>query len=324
MIYADNPCLPVGGYGNEQIPGRFREATDLAGFWSHWKYSREDRGFRMLLARTPYVAVWDDHEVANDFGPLRDTRDQPPYTPGVHLLPLGLEAFLDYNPIDESARTPKRLYRSLRWGRHLELFVLDTRQYRDAATQEDLPERPKTMLGREQLTWLEERLAASDATWKVIVSSVPMSVPTGYPPEFGRDGWANHDRTTGYENELRSILRFAQRRGIRNQLWIVTDVHFGAVFSYEPFEDAPDFRVHEILAGPLHAALFPNRAFDASLGAERLFLFGPESMHAVKTYEEARRWFNFAGLEIDEAGALGAQLIDISGRVLFGIVLRPR
>jgi alkaline phosphatase D len=43
------------------------------------------------------------------------------------------------------------------------------------------------MLGREQLAWLKSRLAASRATWKLIVSSVPMSIPTGFPPA-GRDG----------------------------------------------------------------------------------------------------------------------------------------
>src|SRR5215207_6657570 len=58
-------------------------------------------------------------------------------------------------------------------------------------------DRPKTMLGREQLTWLKESLAASDATWKVIVSSVPMSIPTGFPVSGGRDGWANHNEPSG-------------------------------------------------------------------------------------------------------------------------------
>ena len=42
----------------------------------------------------------------------------------------------------------------------------------DVATDSDAA--PKTMLGREQLTWLKDTLAASDATWNVIVSSVPI------------------------------------------------------------------------------------------------------------------------------------------------------
>jgi alkaline phosphatase D len=193
MIYADNACDPLGRYGNVQVPGGFGPAAELAAFWAHWRYNRGDAASQRLLASTSYVGVWDDHEVVNDFGPLNDTRSTPPYTPGVHLLPIGLEAFLDYTPIAVAPNTPKRLYRSLRWGKHLELFVLDTRQYRDANMAADRADRPKTMLGREQLTWLKESLAASDATWKVIVSSVPMSIPTGFPPAGGRDGWANFD-----------------------------------------------------------------------------------------------------------------------------------
>ena len=64
------------------------------------------------------------------------------------------------------------LYRSLRWGRHLELFVLDTRSYRDPNSALDSQQQPKTMLGSEQLAWLKDGLASSSATWKVIVSSV--------------------------------------------------------------------------------------------------------------------------------------------------------
>src|SRR4029453_9280114 len=169
MIYADNACDPVGRYGNAQVPGGFGPATDLPGFWAHWRYNRADAASQRLLESTGYVGVWDDHEVVNDFGPLSDTRTTPPYTPGGPLLPLGLDAFLDYTPIAVAPNTPKRLYRSLRWGKHMELFVLDTRQYRDANIAPDSPDRPKTMLGREQLTWLKESLAASDATWKVVV-----------------------------------------------------------------------------------------------------------------------------------------------------------
>jgi alkaline phosphatase D len=201
MIYADNACDATGRYGNDQIGG-LGVAVDLAGFWEHWRYSRGDSASQRLLASTSYVGVWDDHGVVNDFGPLTDAPTAPPYT-GAHLLPIGLDAFLDYTPL-AAPSAPKRLYRSLRWGRHLELFVLDTRQYRDANSAVDSAARPKSMLGQEQLAWLKQGLATSKATWKVIVSSVPLSIPTGFPPTNGRDGWANFDQQTGFARERRS------------------------------------------------------------------------------------------------------------------------
>src|SRR4051812_40688902 len=240
MIYADNGCASVGMYGNNQIPGDAGPAEDLAAFWAHYHYARSEPKLQQLLAGTDYFGVWDDHEVVNDFGPSTDIG----VLPGVHLMPIGLRAFLDYTPVAQSA--PDRLYRTFRWGRNAQVFALDTRQYRDPNFMEDSDANPKTMLGAEQLPWLKQELMSSDATWKVIVSSVPMSIPTGFPPTNGRDGWANYDQSTGYEHELLDILRFMHDHGIRNTVWITTDVHFGEAFRYRPFPADPSFEVNEL------------------------------------------------------------------------------
>jgi alkaline phosphatase D len=318
MIYADNGCTATGLYGNAQVPGP-GPAPDLATYWAHWRYNRADGASQRLLESTSYVGVWDDHEVVNDFGPLNDTRDTPPYTPGVHLLPIGLEAFVDYTPIAIAQNTPKRLYRSLRWGKNLELFVLDNRQYRDANAASDDPARPKTMLGREQLTWLKESLAASDATWKVIVSSVPMSIPTGFPATGGRDGWANFDQTTGFEQELLDILRFMEQHSIVNTVWITTDVHFAEVFRYRPFAANPGFVVHELATGPLNAGIFPNAAFDTTLNPT--VLFGPRPAASPTTWEQAKDGFNFGTVEVDRHGELTAAVVNTAGQTLYSLTL---
>jgi alkaline phosphatase D len=322
MIYADNACGATGLYGNAQLAGAFGPAIDLAGFWAHWRYSRADPASRRLLASTSYVGVWDDHEVINDFGPATDVGSAPPYPPDLHLLPIGLRAFLNYTPV---ASAP-RLYRSLRWGRHLELFVLDTRSYRDANNAPDSPQQPKTMLGHEQLAWLKEGLVRSDATWKVIVSSVPMSIPTGFPPTNGRDGWANFDPppATGYENELLDILRFMAENGVDNPVWITTDVHFAEAFRYSPFPARPDFAVHEIATGPLNAGIFPNRNFDETLNPEVLFFHGPASPADVTSWDQAKRWFNFGTLEVGAGGELKAGVVDTAGEPQFSLTLAPR
>ncbi len=323
MIYADDLCDAVGHYGNPQIPASFGQATDLDGFRAHWRYSRADPGLRRLLASTAYFAIWDDHEVLNDVGPLHDTRDEPPYRAGEHLLPLGLTAMLEQNPVGEDPLTPKRLYRSIRWGQHLELLLLDTRQYRDANSAPDSPGQPKTLLGREQLTWLKQRLAGSDATWVVVASSVPLSIPTGWPPEGGRDGWANLDGQGGFEQELRGILEHAAANGRHRLLFIGADAHFGAAFRYQPFPERPEFAVHEVIAGPLSAGINSTSEFDPDLGAERLFLHAPESRDAVTDYAEARKWFSFGELRIDAAGELTATLRGVDGEPLYTLRLTP-
>ncbi|MCC7538994.1 MAG: alkaline phosphatase D family protein, partial [Deltaproteobacteria bacterium] len=320
MIYADGTCLAHGGYGNPQVPGEFPRSTRLSHFRAHWAYNREDPHSRALLARTPYLAVWDDHEIANDAGPFHDRSTADLSIP---LMRMALRSFLEWNPVAEPAATPGRLYRSIRWGRHLELIVLDTRQYRDPNYAPDTAERPKTMLGREQRMWLEERLR-SDATWKVVVSSVPMSIPTGQD-SFGRDGWANEEGPTGFERELVAILRYAHAIGIRNMLWISTDAHFGAGFRYRPFAEDPAFVVHEIITGPLNAALFPSDRLDSTLRPERLFHHGPEDAGAVRDLDTALSWMTYGLVQIDERGRLTVSVHRVAtGEQVFAQTLTPR
>jgi alkaline phosphatase D len=317
MIYADSPCLADGRYGNRQVPGPPGPASDLPAFWAHWKYNRADAASQQLLAATPYYAVWDDHEVANDFGPREDVGPSPPYPPDLHLLPLGRKAFLDYNPFPDTA---PQLYRTVRWGKHLELFILDTRSHRDANGRPDDPGRPKTMLGPDQLRWLKDRLLRSDATWKVIVSSVPLAVSTCVP--HGCDGWGSFDQRTGFHYELLDILRFMQAHNLRNHLWISTDIHFVEVLRYVPFSDDPAFQSYEIDTGPLNAGVFPKSEVDTQLHPTQLFTY-PESADPAEGFAAATSWFNFGLIQIDERGGLHVAVINTSGTTLYSLALGP-
>lgn len=347
MIYADFTCEATGLYGNAQVPGEFGPSADMPNYWAHWRYNREDPGYQQMLARIPYYAIWDDHEVTNDFGPLH-VAPGPIKDNEKPLIALGLAAFLDYNPIAEHAETPKRIYRSFRWGKHVELVILDTRQYRDANFAPDDPKTPKSMLGREQLAWLKDTLARSDATWKIVISSVPLSVPTGVSPQIpkedvaafmqvtgldkklthmnrsgGSDSWANYEQGAGFEQELMDILRFMQQRGINNNIWLTTDVHFAAAFRYTPFTDAPSFHPREYISGPLSALLFPNRLFDTTLGTEQVFFYGAEKFTDVRSYAAAKPWFNYGTVAVDEAGNLTVEIHKVDGTVVYQETLRP-
>ncbi len=312
MIYADDVCLEQGYYGNRQVPGTFGPATDIAGYWAHWRYNREDLHHTNALAKAGYYPVWDDHEVVNDAGPQHDTRQQPPYNPDVHLMPIGLRAFLDYNPIGDGESN--QLYRSARWGKHLELFLLDTRQFRDANALPDTGRQPKTMLGAKQLAWLIKHVSESDATWKIVVSSVPISIPTG-------DSWADSGRYGGFEREIHDLLNTFAQVDVRGLLWLTTDVHFAAAFRYRPHPKHPTWTTHELITGPMNARLFPTRAFDDSLGTERLMFHGPPDADTVRNWDEAKHWMNFGRVEIAADGRLRAHVISASGEILYTLDL---
>lgn len=304
MIYADDWCEATGLYGNAQVPGDFAASAELPDLRAHWRYAREDPGLARLLASTTYSAVWDDHEVANDFG-----ADDP-------RLPAGLRVFREYNPVD--AGHPARLHRALRWGRHLELFVLDTRQHRDPNTAVDSA--AKSLLGDAQREWLIAGLRSSEATWKIVVSSVPLAIPTG-ADDGRRDGWAGFEGDTGFEHELRTILDAVGPSRLGSVVWITTDVHFATVLRHHPIPGRREVSMLEAVVGPLNAGLFPKRELDDSLRPEVRFFHGPASPDAVADYADALRWFNFGELEVDAEGRLTLRVLDVEGEELYAETL---
>ena len=256
-MYADHRCR-----GPEVEPGADFVATTLAGFRAKHRYHRADPALGKLLSQTSVSAIWDDHEVRNDFaGP-----DEP-------LMPLGRQAFLDYWPLLPPTTEPTQLYRKLRWGRLLEVFILDTRQYRSANRDLDGP--AKTMLGGEQRRWLIDEVTASTAVWKVIVTSVSLSVPTG---RTHRDSWSNasvwgvpQENSTGFAVERDTILRIFRQRGVRNLVFLTADVHHAELIRHHP---TPEYSFHEFIAGPLAASHGRPRPLDAALNPRTLFARG--------------------------------------------------
>ena len=317
MVYADSRCRTVGRLGNAQIATPTGPARDVDAFRRHWHYARDDALHRRFLAGVPYYATWDDHEVLNNFGPAEDEVQVTPESPPIRLMPMGRDVFLEQNPIRLNAEEPGRIYRSVRWGRHLHLFILDTRQYREPSTVKDDAERPKSMLGQAQRQWLIDAAGSSDATWQVIVSSTPMAIPVG-PPE-ARDGWASGDGDTGYARELRQIIDDLRAAGVVNVIWLSADVHFATFFRHQIDEG---YEVFEAIAGPLNAKVFPRPEFDSDLGTERLFMH-PERGD-MTSFDAALKWFNFGLLEIDASGQAVVRYVDATGRDLWDVTLPAR
>jgi alkaline phosphatase D len=247
LIYGDDRCpSPPNAPGGDFL------ATTLGQYRDKHRYQRADPALQRLLAVMPVYAVWDDHEVRNNFS-----------GPSEPLMPVGRQALLEYWPIPAPPEEPTRLYRKVRRGADLELFILDTRQYRSPNGEFDGP--AKTMLGLAQRDWLLEGLARSTATWKVVATSVTLSTPKpGGKLSPGNDSWARGADGTGFQAELRMIINTILDRHVRNVVWLAADVHFVQVNAYDPDGDGiVDF--HEFVCGPLSAApgkvLPPDPAF---------------------------------------------------------------
>jgi alkaline phosphatase D len=203
--------------GDTIYADRGGSARRLEEFWQKYRANRSDPFSQNCFSTTSVYAIWDDHEVEDDYRP-----DDP-------LAPIGRKAFLDYWPICCPLSEPERIYRSVHWGSGMELFLLDARQYRD-------PKRT-TMLGAKQKEWLLNGLAQSTATFKFIATSVPMS-------------GGGSDRWDGYPKERKEILRFISEKKLRGVVFLSADLHCAAITKIPKSGGLLD-----ITSGPLAAPL---------------------------------------------------------------------
>jgi len=289
-IYADQAC---GGAAHVRMPTSV--AASLEDFRAKHRYNRSDPAVQAFFRTTSVYPIWDDHEVRNNFGPTDP------------LMPAGLRAFQEYFPVAGPTGEPQRLYRSRRWGRHVEIFVLDTRQYRSPNATPDGPD--KTMLGAAQRRWLVEAAAASDATWKLVVSSVPLGIFTG-----GRvaDSWSSANvlgyprgSGTGFAHERDWMLAALHARGVRNVVFLSGDVHHAELIRHEP---RPGHVVHEFIAGPLSARQGYPRFLDRSLHSRSLDSLGFA--------------LNFGEIVADSR-SLTARIVDATGTIRARTTLHP-
>jgi alkaline phosphatase D len=157
----------------------------------HAQY-KSDADSKTLHARMPLIAVWDDHEIANDaFNGGAENHD--PATEGgwAERREAALQAYHEWMPIRTGAER-SRIYRSFNFGNLVHLHMLDTRLIgRDqqigigalaglegpaaqAAATAAYTSPARQLLGAEQQSWLQGQLASSTATWQVLGQQVLM------------------------------------------------------------------------------------------------------------------------------------------------------
>ena len=129
--------------------------------------------------------TWDDHEVDNNYASDIPEDDQ---TPEQLLLrrAAAYQTYYEFMPVRlpvgrQGPAMP--IHRRLRFGRLMEMNVLDTRQYRSDRSCGD-GRQPRctehldsnrTLLGSAQKNWLYDSLANADATWNVLAQQIMMA-----------------------------------------------------------------------------------------------------------------------------------------------------
>ncbi|WP_338676149.1 alkaline phosphatase D family protein [Streptomyces sp. SCSIO 30461] len=234
----------TGGYPEDKYVVRRHEPAheilSLADYRTrHGKY-KTDTDLQAMHAAHPLIAIWDDHEIANDAW----SGGAENHTPGAEgdyaaRAAAAKQAYFEWMPVRTA--TEGTVYRRLRFGKLADLHLLDLRSFRSqqasvGSGKVDDPER--TITGRAQLDWLKSGLASSDATWKLVGTSVmispvafgslpahllgPIAELLGLPTE----GLAiNVDQWDGYTDDRKELLKHLTDRGVKNTVFLTGDIH---------------------------------------------------------------------------------------------------
>ncbi|HXG09878.1 MAG TPA: alkaline phosphatase D family protein [Gemmataceae bacterium] len=176
--------------------------------------------------RVPGYWEKDDHDThANDCWPTQNPKFMLPFT-----FADGLRVYREQVPMGEKP------YRTFRWGKGLQIWLVEGRDFRSPNTMPDGPD--KTIWGKEQKEWLKKTLLASDADWKVLISPTPIVGPDR------AQGKADNHANAAFAHEGDEIRRWFQKNLPDNFFVCCGDRHW----QYHSVH--PETKVHEFSCGP--------------------------------------------------------------------------
>ncbi|SCD73631.1 alkaline phosphatase D [Streptomyces sp. BvitLS-983] len=333
-IYADNPIEPRVTLADGRIwrnittEEKAKVAETLDEFRGNFRYNLLDAPLRRFNARVPWIVQWDDHEVHNNWYPGQ-LLDDDRYTEkrADVLAARALRAFGEYFPVSTlPARTADRagrVYRVLRHGPLLDVFVLDMRSHRRPNSPGREADDTVGILGAEQLAWLKRELSRSRAVWKVIASDMPLGlVVLDADKHVEAVAQGDPGAPLGRELQIAELLRHIKDRRITGTLWLTADVHYTSAQHYRPeraaFRDFAPF--WEFVTGPLAAGGFPAVGLDATFGPDQVFVQAPDRANVSPA--ESPQYFGEVGIDAG-SGELTVQLHAEGGRTLFRKTLQP-
>lgn len=335
-IYADGPIraevkLPDNKvWKNVTIAEKDKVAETLGEFRAAHKYNFMDDNLRAFNAEVPIFVQWDDHEVTNNWSSSKELPATYKERDINLLAARAARAFHEMYPMRESIVEPGRLYRTISYGPHLDVFMLDERSYRGPngpnLQSEYAPD--AWFLGPDQLAWLKRALLNSRATWKVIASDMPLSIIVydDAANKKGSEAFAQGDGPArGRELEVADLLRFIKASGIVNTVWLTADVHYAAAHYYNPdkaqFQDFNPF--WEFVSGPLHAGTFGPNELDNTFGPEVKFIKAPGADKQNLPPSAGMQFFGH--VKIDGAGGqMTVTLRDRADVALWSTTLDPK
>jgi len=190
------------GTGDNVYYDHMPRATTRAGIRKKWHEQFVQQRYVELFSRVPTYWEKDDHDFRFD------DCDNTNRLLGINepSAPLGRRTFLEQLPVTAPEDREAVTYRTHRIGRHLQVWLLEGRDYRSPNNMPDGPK--KTLWGKRQLEWLKKTLLESDASFRIIISPTPLIGPDD---KRKRD---NHTNIGGFRYEGDAFLEWFAGNGL--------------------------------------------------------------------------------------------------------------
>lgn len=221
------------------------ETRTLANYRQKHSQYKTDKDLQAAHAIAPWLVVFDDHEVENNWA------NEVPEKPDPHFVERRKAAFQAYyenmplRAFSQPHGKDMQLYRRYQWGQLANFHMLDTRQFRDdqacgdgvKAGCSDREKPTRTITGTEQEKWIVDGFSKTTARWDILGQQVFFSkidLTPGAEEGYNMDAW---DGYTASRDRIASALSDSK---VRNGVVLTGDVHEHWAAEIKRTHDKPD------------------------------------------------------------------------------------
>ncbi len=224
------------------------QAITLDDYRAFHAAAKTDPHLQAAHAIAPWLMVWDDHEVVNDY-----RGDHPIFgsTAEAHVARrrAAYQAYFEHMPLRRRARPidgAMQLYQRSVFGDLAQFDMLDTRQYRSDHPCHgpkgetpywiscDVSDPNRTILGMPQEKWLARGYGIGGAKWNFLVQSTQL---TPFTSEKEGIVLSSSDRWDAYPAARTRLFELIKEKGVPNPTLIGGDIH---AFLANSLIDPPD------------------------------------------------------------------------------------
>ena len=303
-------------------------ALTLSEYRARYATYKSDPLLRAAHAALPWLLIWDDHEVANDYANLRG------FDLAVDMRArrsAAYQAYWEHMPFPKSARPvgpDMRIVGRTDWGSLVRIHRVDDRQYRDLqvcpkpghggsntvklADCPELLDPKRSLLGAEQERWLADGWDLA-RPWNLLMQQSLMSRFSWTDPAQGATYWT--DAWDGYAPSRTRLLGAVAEKKVPGLVVVGGDVHSNYVADLKVDYDDPKSAViaSEFCGTSITSLSMAQSRVDAALPFNPHVHYGRSDQRGYVRFEMTRKELR-ASLEVVDRPADPASGITTAAR----------